>query len=146
MQIVELKRECGECTRCCEGWLTGEIYGHKFYPSQPCFFLGKNCTIYEDRPDTPCKAFKCEWLQNNNFPEWLKPNISNVIVLQKVKDNILYYEAVETGKKIDSVVLNWIIQQILQRGLNLYYKIESAAYKIGSEEFLKLNLSNSTTK
>jgi hypothetical protein len=139
IKTVKVKRECGECNICCKGWLKGEAYGHKFYPSQPCFFLGKNCTIHEIRPDV-CKKFNCEWLKNDNFPEWMKPNISNVIIAPRVQNNILYYIAIETGKKIDIIVLNWLIQEILKRGLNLYYYIEGVGYKIGSQDFIDLKI------
>ena len=64
-----MKRECGTCTKCCEGWLTGEALGHNFYPGKPCHFLAvnKGCTVYAKRPKDPCSSYKCAWLANEDI-------------------------------------------------------------------------------
>ena len=60
------KRSCGSCTKCCEGWLSGEALGHKFYPGKPCHFIaiGKGCSVYAKRPQEPCVSYKCGWISN----------------------------------------------------------------------------------
>jgi hypothetical protein len=78
------ERTCGDCDVCCGGWLTGSVNGKEFFAQQPCYYKGKvGCTIYEDRPHFPCRVFKCEWLTNEVYPEWMKPNISGSLIVGK---------------------------------------------------------------
>lgn len=69
------KRTCGECTVCCDGWLSAEIWGHQMGGGVPCHFLehGK-CGIYGLRPDV-CRSFECGWLMaGSRFPEEWRPD------------------------------------------------------------------------
>jgi hypothetical protein len=135
IDIKTKQRQCGECTRCCEGWLKANIKGHKVYPGRACYFLGKNCTIYEDRPASPCQTYNCEWMTNKDFPEWMRPDISNVIVTERIREGIEYFEVKETGKEISSIVLNWLIQEVIRIQKNLIYRLNGQVYKIGNDEF-----------
>lgn len=80
-------RECGACTACCEGWAEGEIRGHRMQPGQPCHFLQRGhapspCTIYEDRPQSPCRNFICGWrAAGSPFPEGFRPDQVGVILV-----------------------------------------------------------------
>lgn len=57
------QRECGDCTACCEGWLSGEIEGQRMRPGEPCqHCTASGCAIYERRPVKPCREFVCGWL------------------------------------------------------------------------------------
>lgn len=78
-------RSCGDCTGCCQGHLSGESYGHKFYPGRPCFYLKKVCSIYEYRPDG-CKNYYCAWVQGL-FSEQLNPILSKIIVSVEFDEN-----------------------------------------------------------
>ena len=41
------QRNCNNCTKCCEGWLSGEVNGYSFYPGRPCHFMKcDGCSIY----------------------------------------------------------------------------------------------------
>lgn len=91
-------RECGTCTKCCEGWLTGEINFRSMYPGKPCYLveIGKGCKDYDNRPLFPCKLFTCAWILDEEIPEEYKPEISGVIVKYIVRDgqkNIALVEA-----------------------------------------------------
>jgi len=137
MSIDTKQRACGECTRCCEGWLRASIKGRKVYPGHGCYFLGKNCTIYEDRPLNPCQTYSCEWLKNEqfDFPEWMRPDLANVIVTERIREGISYLEVRETGREISAMVLNWLVQETLRLQKNLLYRLSGKIYKIGSNEF-----------
>lgn len=135
-----MNRSCDGCTKCCEGWLEGSANGHAFFRGRPCFFLNKGCSIYDTRPHTPCRDYKCSWLADNQFPEWMKPDLVNMIINQVVKDDISYYVLVEAGSRLDVRVLSWMIQWALNTKKNLVYYIDSGMNKIGSEEFLKLEI------
>jgi hypothetical protein len=72
-------KECGDCTICCDGWLTSNAYGNKFGNGISCKFLcDKNCSIYNTRPQT-CSNYQCGWSQGL-FPDWMKPTLSNVLI------------------------------------------------------------------
>jgi hypothetical protein len=134
------KRSCDSCTACCEGWLSGEAHGHTFNPGKPCFFLNKGCTIYKDRPENPCKTYKCSWLAEDIFPMWMRPDLSKIIITKRQLNNINYYDIVETGETIKSYILNWIITWAINTGNNICYRIEGVAHKLGSNEFTLLEI------
>lgn len=137
-----MSRECGTCTKCCEGYLTGVVYDKPFYPGRPCHFvsIGKSCTIYAKRPKDPCVSYRCQWLDNFELPEWLKPNQSNVIITERTFEgtDIKYLDVMEAGDKLDSSVLSWIIVHALSKKLNLRWYVSGAAHYFGDSEFLKL--------
>ena len=51
LPVVE-GRSCDGCTKCCEGYLAGEIQGKQMGFGKPCFLveIGKGCNDYENRP------------------------------------------------------------------------------------------------
>lgn len=76
-----MSKQCGTCTKCCDGTVAGIIRGHKMFPGKPCFFLEKNgCSDYENRPKYPCKIYKCLWLEDDSVPDFMKPENAGVIV------------------------------------------------------------------
>ena len=117
---MDTKRTCGTCTKCCEGYLSGEAFGHTFYPGKPCHFIaiGKGCSIYDKRPQDPCVSYKCGWLTNSEIPEWMKPNeIDAIIDMRQIKE-FEYINLREAGNPMQAKVLNWLFQYILKNGLN----------------------------
>ena len=131
-------RSCNGCTKCCEGWLEGSAHGHAFYRGRPCFFLNKSCSIYESRPYEPCRSYKCAWLDDIQFPEWMKPDLVNVIINQAKYKDISYYILVEAGSRLDVKVLSWMIEWVLNNNQNLMYYIDGGRNRIGSKEFLEM--------
>ena len=134
------ERSCDGCAKCCEGWLHGEAYGHAFYKGRPCFFLNKTCSIYDTRPDSPCRTFKCSWLAEDIFPHWMKPDLVNIIITKRQVEDIIYYEVVEAGSTIEAKTLSWLIHWALNTKNNILYQIEGGFNRIGNETFLQLNL------
>lgn len=133
-----MSRQCGDCTKCCEGFLSGEAKGKTFYPGKPCHFvtIGKGCSIYKDRPQDPCVSYRCAWLTDENLPEWFKPNEINAITdVRKIKD-IPYINVVEAGETLRANVLSWLIQYAMNNGLNLRWMVLGGAYWIGNKDFL----------
>ena len=132
-------RECGNCHKCCDGWLKGNVNGKSFYPGKPCHFVlsRKGCTIYENRPDNPCKSYVCEWLVNDDFPEWFKPELSNVLINKRNVSGHNFYCLKECGIKIDSAALNWFIQYALTNNYNIVYEVDGGKNFIGCPEFVE---------
>jgi hypothetical protein len=133
-------RECGECTKCCEGSLILNVRGRSVNRSNPCHFLSTlnkcgGCTIYEDRPKV-CSDFQCDWLINPDIPEWMKPSLVDTIIINQDQADVHYYEVVETNGKIDSVVLNWILLFAIRNKYNIKYTVNGNANVFGSAEFI----------
>jgi hypothetical protein len=118
-------RSCDGCTACCEGYLTGQAYGHHFQPGKPCFFKGeRGCSIYSDRPENPCKSFKCEWLSKDYLPMWFRPDLSKVIVTVGQEDDGEWLLVSEAGRKIDSAILSWILIWAANNKKNIRYQVD----------------------
>ena len=119
------QRTCDGCTKCCQGYLWGEAHGHSFQSGKPCFFVGeKGCSIYEDRPDSPCKSFKCEWLASDYLPMWMRPDLSKVIATRRQYDDGEWLELTESGQKMDSAVLSWVLIWAANNKKNVRYQID----------------------
>ena len=137
--ILNISRSCNGCTACCDGWLHGEAHGHEFFPGRKCHFVSTDgCTIYEERPYDPCHTFKCDWLVDHNFPEWLKPSLSNVIFRSGEINGMPYLRAFEMGVKMNSDVLSWLLISHIQQKLpNIVYSFNGFLHRFGSQEFLE---------
>jgi hypothetical protein len=133
-------KSCGECTVCCEGYLHGEVNGHKFYDGQQCFYLKeKKCSIYYDRPVTPCRQFNCFWKITQDFTPEMRPDISKVLMVTRQHHGIDYLQVREVSKKIDSLMLSNIIQYAFLNNINLEYEVEGKYFYLGSKEFLEIS-------
>ena len=115
VSIKSFERECGECTKCCEGWLAGNIKGHQMYPGQSCFFVTKDgCSDYENRPQEPCKKFECLWKsQPDIFPAWMRPDRIGSILTSHKSQGIESVHLVECGTEPDSSVISWLFQKMV---------------------------------
>jgi len=131
-------RECGDCTKCCEGWLSANINGHQMHPGRPCHFLASGkCTIYENRPGT-CRNYNCAWKSDDIFPAWMRPDLIGVIITKvthPTRSDLTHYEVAEAGGKLDIKTLNWLIHWAIDTGTNLFYEIEGKHHAIGSATF-----------
>ena len=83
-----------------------------------------------------CRAFECGWLQDPRIPEWLKPELSNVIIAYPVIDDIPYMSVLESGESISASTLSWVILFALENSYNLLYEVNGGQNVIGSPEFI----------
>ena len=68
----------------------------------------------------------------------MKPNQSNVIVsLQEAKGH-KYYDVRETGQRMDSRVLSWLVTHCLTVGKNMCYVFDGSLNFVGSPEFMEI--------
>jgi len=136
-------KQCGQCSECCKGYLEGEAYGHRFSRGSPCHFHDNGCSIYEQRPHSPCKTYKCFWLNDSSFvlPLWLRPDKCGVIAtvrhINDDKKSYTFLDLMETDRKMDSSVLSYYIQFCIKNNINLVYRIDNSPHYIGTQEFLK---------
>jgi len=130
-------RDCNGCTACCEGWLDGKVYDKYFQPGRPCHFKCENgCSIYEQRPENPCRIYSCEWLNNLDISEWLRPNLSKIIITRKQWKNGDYLEITEMGCKIDSSILNWLFTYHYSTDIPIRIQVSGGWTSYGPQEFL----------
>ena len=140
-------RECGDCTMCCQGFLTANIHGYVMSPGIPCHFVGDNscggCTIYEDRPEI-CSGYECMWKKTPSMPEWMKPNKSDVLLTQHTItfDDVEYHyiNLKEGYNAIRGDVLNYVMRTCLQYNINLNYEVNGAWYWQGDETWMKKHM------
>jgi hypothetical protein len=133
----DTKRRCGECTACCQGWLTGNIRGHEIEPGVPCPFLGAHgCTIYEDRPQDPCRGFVCGWLREPSpFPESFRPDRLGVIIVPLYWRERPAYVLVAAGREPDAALLEWMRALSAARGTPFLFNVAGRWRGYGSPEF-----------
>ena len=140
-----MTRSCGECTKCCEGYLYADInfddgkvieMGPK-----PCPILqiGKGCGDYENRPQNPCRGFECEWLrQPDAYPEEMRPDkILAIFSLQEI-EGVPYLRITEAGKRLDAEVLSHAIKLTLMNKFNIYWEVEGKIHWFGNKDFVTI--------
>lgn len=144
---IEMKRECGDCSMCCEGHLTANIHGIQMTKGLPCHFLGKcdggGCTIYDQRPQL-CQDYHCLWKITPTLPEWMKPNKSDVIMAYNEDEmngkQVGYLTMREGNKPIRSDILNYVVRLVLQHDMNLEYECNGSWYHLGDPEWIKFHV------
>jgi hypothetical protein len=113
------------------------VFGKRFYQGSPCFYLRETCTIYKDKPLSPCGNYNCLWKTENILPEWMRPDLVNVVVTYKKSGDIEYYEITEAGNRLDVRVLNWLMHWGINEKKNLRYYIDGGVNYLGSVEFVR---------
>src|SRR5580700_2324244 len=120
-------RQCGSCTACCDGWLKIQVNGHQVDRGKPCpFSSGHGCTIYDTRPDDPCRRFICGWLVGSSpLPDWMRPDKASMILLAS---NFTWHGfpvdvAVPVGARPKAKALEWLKQFATARRRLLLYGV-----------------------
>ena len=136
-----MTRQCGDCTACCEGWLVADINGVQMSPGTPCYLLqiGKGCSDYENRPQSPCRGFECEWLrQPDVYPEEMRPDrVGAIFSLQEV-DGVPYLRITEAGKILDAETLSHGVKITLLNRYNLYWEVDGKMHWFGNKDFVTI--------
>lgn len=130
-------RGCGECTACCDGWMAGTIHGHEMYPGQPCHFVGAHgCTIYDERPQSPCRSFVCAWMAPGSpFPDALRPDRAGVIIASVQWRGQPAYLLRSAGRDPDAQLLAAMQRFSMQSGRPFFYEIGGEKLGFGPPEF-----------
>ena len=130
-------RECGGCTACCDGWVSGVIEGHAMKPGVPCHFRGEHaCTIYERRPEDPCRRFNCGWLERSSpFPESFRPDRLGVMIITLRWRGHPAYVLRSAGRDPDEALLAWMRELSLRTGSPFFYEQGGERFGFGPEEF-----------
>lgn len=137
---IVMEKSCSGCTACCSGTLSGEAHGRHFWKGRPCHYVTTSgCSIYEQRPENPCKTFECGYLKFDWMPHWMRPDQSGVIfVLRETqKSKTLYIEVSEYIGKMKPEVMSFIfISYVSGAFQNITYQVDGGWNRVGSKEFL----------
>jgi len=130
-------RQCGECTACCDGWVAGVIEGHEMRPGTPCHFRGDHCcTIYERRPQHPCRNFICGWLQPGGpFPDDWRPDKLGVMVIPMKWRGQEAYVLRSAGRDPDAGVIGWMEVMSTRLKRPFFYEVGGERFGFGPPEF-----------
>jgi hypothetical protein len=132
-------RECGDCTKCCEGHLRASVDGYPITVNTPCHFVevGVGCKRYETRIMYPCKAFNCSWITNKDIPENLKPNKINVIFKNGDLHEHKYIILVPAPDDPTPELLIWAKEYFEKTNINIIYYVGDDIKYIGNDLFKK---------
>jgi hypothetical protein len=135
--LAASRRSCGTCTACCDGWMAGDIFGHEMKEGQPCFFRGEQCcTIYERRPESPCRTFICGWLQRDSpFPEDFRPDRLGVLIAPIRWRGQAAYILRSAGRDPDEALLEWMQAFSERSGSPFFYEVAGERFGFGPMEF-----------
>lgn len=144
-----MTKQCGPCRECCRGVLDVEILGQSVGKGLACKFLNLDpkipaCGIYRD-PHKPkiCGEYQCWWLLNEDVPEFLRPDLSNMLITVRMLDHHQYIDVVPT---VDSSIpfesLSLILRFASTNKLNIVWKDhawnpDAKIFWMGSPEFMQ---------
>ena len=101
------------------------------YPGQHCHFLAAGkCTIYDERPHSPCRNFVCGWLgEPESFPDEFRPDRIGVIVIRIRWRDAPAYILLSAGREPDEKLLAWMREYSMRTHRPFFY--EQAGEKLG---------------
>lgn len=131
------QRQCGTCTACCDGWLESTVLGYEMKPGQPCHWRGQGCcTIYEKRPQSPCRTFVCGWLAPNSpFPEEFRPDRLGVMMVRTRWRSAPAYILRSAGRDPDESLLAWMREFGARTGTPFFYEQRGERFGFGPPAF-----------
>jgi hypothetical protein len=117
--------------------VVGVVEGHEMKPGQPCFFRAEHhCSIYERRPEHPCRDFVCGWLREGSpFPEDFRPDRLGVMVIPMRWRGREAFVLRSAGRDPDEDLLAWMRDLSARTGSPFFYERDGGRYGFGPPEF-----------
>lgn len=111
--------------------MAGTIRGHEMRPGVPCHFVREGgCSIYEERPDSPCRSFACGWIVDGSpLPDTFRPDQLGVIVARIQWRGSPAYLLRSAPRDPDAALLAWFQAYSQASGQPFFY--EQAGEKLG---------------
>lgn len=138
--MLSNSKTCDNCTKCCDGWITGSVDNQDFFPGKPCKYsnIGIGCKIYESRPDYPCKMFNCLWKLDKSIPDWIKPSLSGFILMRSITKfgSESYIKIIQASNELNKQSLISIFEWVKASNLNAIFDGGFIEY-CGSNQFIK---------
>jgi hypothetical protein len=139
-----MTKQCGTCTKCCEGYIPGSINGIKIFVGNPCSYIKDSCcSIYLNKP-TNCTAYKCEWLVNELIPESMKPTSigfiidfqeTNFRIIENVRKKFKYLRVTQCEPTFNDSSFKDILEYITLNKFNAVWKNNDKLNWVGSPDF-----------
>jgi hypothetical protein len=131
-------RQCGSCTACCQGWLKASIRGHDMHRGQPCHYVAATgCSIYEERPASPCRSFSCGWkAMPGLFPASFRPDQAGFIIKASTWDQFDVFILVSAGKDPQAAHLDWMTTLCHATGMPFFYELNGETTGYGPSNFV----------
>jgi hypothetical protein len=109
------------------------------FAGQPCHFLSEGaCTIYEERPQSPCRNFVCGWLAPGSpLPEEFRPDRIGVIVVPTRWRSTIAYILLSAGRDPGDDLLAWMRSHSLATGRPFFFQQNGERFGFGPNEFLQ---------
>jgi hypothetical protein len=107
-------------------------------PGQHCHFLLEGaCSIYEERPQSPCRNFVCGWLAaGSHFPDGFRPDQAGVIIVPMRWRDRPAYVLLSAGNDPGPDMLAWMRQHAQATGSPFFYAENGERTGYGPPEFL----------
>ncbi len=107
------------------------------FPGQRCHFAGVgSCTIYEQRPESPCRHFVCGWLlPDSPLPPQFRPDRVGVIVVPTRWRGAPAWILVNAGNDPDEAMLNWMRTFAESKQLPFFYEQAGERFGFGPPAF-----------
>lgn len=131
------QRQCGDCTKCCEGWLLADIAGEKLEPGKACsnVEVGVGCKVYKNRPAAICEDFSCYWKANEEVPEEFKPSVVNAIMHIQYIDEIPYLHITPASEDPSAMLVSWLVSHAMAKQINIHWTVGGKAFWVGHPDF-----------
>ncbi len=131
LAVAPGQRECGTCTACCDGWLVCTVLGQEIKPGTGCKFIQEHrCSIYSERPESPCRSFTCAWsAPDSPFDDAFRPDRLGVIIIRISWRDQQAYLLRSAGRDPDPQLLAWMQSFSVKTGRPFFYEI--AGEKLG---------------
>ena len=106
-------------------------------PGLACHFRGEGCcTIYERRPQEPCRSFVCGWLENASpFPEEFRPDRLGVMMISVKWRGRAAYILRSAGRDPDDALLGWMRAFSLRTERPFFYEVAGERFGFGPPDF-----------
>jgi hypothetical protein len=107
------------------------------FPGQHCHFLSEGaCTIYEERPQSPCRNFVCGYLAPGSpFPEDFRPDKTGVIIVPMRWQGRPAYVLLAAGNDPSADMLAWMQVHARATGSPFFYAVNGERTGYGPPEF-----------
>jgi len=106
-------------------------------PGVPCHFRGNGCcSIYERRPQDPCRKFVCGWLEEGSpFPDGYRPDELGVMIIRVKWRGIDAYILRAAGRDPDEKLVAWMREFSLRTKRPFFYEQAGERFGFGPPEF-----------
>ena len=108
-------------------------------PGVRCHFVRDGgCSIYETRPNSPCRQFECGWVDPDSpFPDSFKPTELGVIIVKTTWRGQAAYRLAFGGRDLEQAELEWMMNFSRQTGRPFFYEQAGETLGYGPQAFIE---------